>query len=165
MLSAKRKVMDMATAKHDDSKKQVVPRRQEFFDQFLGDWSDMFRPVLFWPEHVFGTMRVEEFTEDGMLVVRAELPGLDPEKDIDISVTGDVLHIVAERRAEEKTEGRNYVRKEHRYGSFQRDFLLPKGTSQADIKASYKDGILEVRVPTPKPEVAVAKKIPITTTH
>jgi HSP20 family protein len=74
----------------------------------------------------------------------------------------DVLHIGAERREEEKTEERNYVRRELRYGSFHRDLPLPKGVTQADVKASYKDGILEVRVPVPAEELAPASvKIPI----
>lgn len=50
-----------------------------------------------------------------------------------------------------------------RYGSFRRDLPLPKGASESDVKASYKDGILEIRFPQPKAEVATAKKIPITT--
>ena len=73
-----------------------------------------------------------------------------------------MLHIGAERREEEKTEGRDYVRREHRYGSFHRDIPFPKGTSEADIKASYKDGILEVRVPVKKPEPQAVKKISVT---
>ena len=106
-------------------------------------------------------MGVEEFTEDGTLVVRVELAGIDPDKDVEVSVQDDILHIAAERREEEKTEDRNYVRRDLRYGSFHRDLPLPKGASQADVKASYKDGILEVRVPAPAEESAASFKIPI----
>ncbi len=73
-----------------------------------------------------------------------------------------MLHIDAQRREDERTEGRDYVRREHRYGTYHRDVLLPKGVLQADIKASYKDGILEVRIPMAAAESEVAKKIPIT---
>jgi HSP20 family protein len=73
-----------------------------------------------------------------------------------------VLHIGAERREEEKTEGRNYVRREHRYGSFHRDLPLPKGISEPEIRATYKDGILEVPVPMTKGQAEAAKKIPVT---
>lgn len=73
-----------------------------------------------------------------------------------------MLHIAAERREEEKTEERNYVRRELRYGSFHRDLPLPKGTVQADVKASYKDDILEVRIPAPAEDSAPASvKIPL----
>ena len=154
----------MSLIKHDTAKRaEVMPRRPEFFDRFFEDWPDFFRrPMLLWPEREAGLMRVEEFTEDGTLVVRVELAGIDPEKDVDVSVHGDMLHIGAERREEEKTEGRDYVRREVRYGSFHRDLPLPKGTSEADVKATYKDGMLEVRVPTAQAEVTVAKKVPVT---
>jgi HSP20 family protein len=107
-------------------------------------------------------MRVEEFAEGGTFVVRVELPGIDHDKDVQISLVGDTLHIDAERREEEKTEGRDYVRREIHYGSFHRELPVPKGTSEADIQASYKDGILEVRVPMTKAESEPAKKIPVT---
>jgi HSP20 family protein len=151
----------MALVKHDDSKHQVEAKRHDSFDQLLDGWSDVFRPVLFWPGHVLDTMRVEEFSENGAEVVRAELPGLDPDKDLETSVVGDMLRIDTQRREDEKTEGRDYVRREHRYGTYHRDVPLPKGISQADIKASYKDGILEVRIPIAAPEPEVAKKIPV----
>jgi HSP20 family protein len=106
-------------------------------------------------------VKVEEFTEDGQLVVRAELPGVDPEKDIDISIANGRLNIRAERRQEEKVERRNYRRTEIRYGSFSRVLPLPPNTKEDDIKASYKDGILEVRVPVEE-GAPKASKIPIT---
>ena len=153
----------MAMEKHDKTKDDVAPRRRDFFDRFFDDWPELFRrPVLLWPERGFDPMRVEEFTEDGTLVVRVEVAGVDPDNDIEVRVEGDALHIVVERREEEKKEGRNYIRREQRYGSFQRDIPLPKGTSDADIKANYNDGILEVRLPMTKAEVEAGKRIPIT---
>ena len=154
----------MAIVKHDMSKRQTSPRRLDLFDRFFDDWPDVFRrPVLLWPEHGIEAMHVEEFTEDGTLVIRVELAGIDPDKDVDISVTGDTLHIAAERREEEKTEGRDYARREFHYGAFRRDLPLPKGTSEADVKATYEDGILEIRVPMPEELVETARKIKVTT--
>jgi len=121
-----------------------------------------FVPVMFWPERGLDGMHVEEFTEEGTLVIRAELAGIDPDKDVEISVEGDMLHIGAERRAEERTEGRDYVRQELHYGSFHRDLPLPKGTSGDDVKAKYADGILEVRVSMPTPVIEAAKKVVVT---
>jgi HSP20 family protein len=91
--------------------------------------------------------KVEEFTEGGQLVVRAELPGVDPDKDVDISIVDGNLCIRAERRHEEKIEQRDYRRSEIRYGSFSRVLPLPAHAKEDDIKASYRDGVLEVRAP------------------
>jgi HSP20 family protein len=130
-----------------------------------GRWPEPFERSLFeWPFNPFESFRrmleedevkVEEFTEEGQLVVRAELPGVDPDKDVDISIVDGNLCIRAERRHEERVERRDYRRSEIRYGSFSRVLPLPAKTKEEDIKASYKDGILEVRAPleesAPKP--------------
>jgi HSP20 family protein len=71
-------------------------------------------------------MRVEEFAEDGTLVVRADLPGIDPDKDVEISLRDHALTIEAERREEEKTEKRHDICSELRYGSFSRGILVLK---------------------------------------
>ena len=153
----------MAIVKHEHEKThQVAHRRGDLFDRFFMDWPELFRrPFVVLPEGM-EAIRADEYTEDGTLVVRVELAGIDPEKDVEISLEGDMLHIAAERREEEKTEERDYVRRELRYGSFHRDLSVPAGTKEEDVKASYKDGILEVRVPTqasvPPPEAA---KIPV----
>ncbi|MCD9197997.1 Hsp20/alpha crystallin family protein [Aeromicrobium wangtongii] len=85
---------------------------------------------------------VEDYTEDDQYVVRAELPGVDPDKDVTVTVEGDVLTIHGERREEKKDKNRQ----EHRYGSFTRQVRIPRAAAD-DVKASYADGILEVRVP------------------
>ncbi|HZD64681.1 MAG TPA: Hsp20/alpha crystallin family protein [Acidimicrobiales bacterium] len=106
-------------------------------------------------------VRVEEFVEDGQLVVRADLPGVDPDRDIDISIVDGNLRIRAERRHEEQVQRRNYRRSEIRYGSFSRVLPLPAEAKEDDIKASYKDGMLEVRAPI-DPDAPKPSRIPIT---
>ena len=156
--------MTMAVVKHEASKRQVANRRLDLFDRFFDDWSDIFhRPVLLWPERGVETMHVEEFSEDGTLVIRVELAGIDPEKDVDVSVMEDTLHIAAERREQEESAGRDYARREFHYGAFHRDLPLPKGTLEADVKATYKDGILEIRVPMPNELEKTTRKIPVAT--
>jgi HSP20 family protein len=141
----------------------VQKRPTDLFETLFSDWPTMFRrPFVVVPEGL-DAIRADEFVEDGIVVVRVEMAGIDPEKDVQISLDGDVLHISAERREEDEKLERNYTRRELRYGSFRRDLLVPTGTSEADVNASYKDGILEIRVPTtvetpPSPAV----KIPIT---
>ena len=76
-----------------------------------------------------------------------------------LTVSGGILHIEAERRGEEKREEKGYVRRELRYGSLSRSLPLPEGATAADITATYKAGVLEIRIPEPKREPA--KKIAI----
>jgi HSP20 family protein len=105
-------------------------------------------------------MRVEDYVEEGQYVLRAELPGIDPDKDVEITIDNGVLTIKAEKREEKKEGGRS----EFRYGAFTRSTTLPTGADQDDVTATYRDGILEVRVgikPEAKPEakrIAIAKK-------
>lgn len=105
-------------------------------------------------------IRVDEFQENGTLVVRAALPGIDPDKDVVLTVTDGMLHIEAERSEEEETAERGYLRRELRCGTFSRTLPLLPGVAQDDVKASYRDGILEVRVPTA--DRPAANKVPIT---
>lgn len=133
-------------------------------DRPAGRWPEwLLRPLMVWPDDVTDMLRVEEYREDGTLVVRAEMAGIDPDKDVEITVRDGTLHIQAERREEEKSEGKYFHRRELRYGSFTRDLPLPEGSSEKDVKASYKDGILEVRVPLPNPvEAGPATRIAVT---
>jgi HSP20 family protein len=109
-----------------------------------------------------GLMRMEEYVEDDTCVIRAELPGVDPEKDVDITVEDGILHISAHREERSEEEQPSGYRSEFRYGSLERSIRLPEGATDADVTASYKDGILEVRVPAPKAvEPPAPAKIPI----
>jgi HSP20 family protein len=92
-------------------------------------------------------IRIDEYRDHGMQVIRAELPGIDPDKDVRLTVSGGMLRIDAERRIEETTQEKGYTRHEMRYGSFTRSLPLAEGATEDDITASYKDGVLEIRVP------------------
>ena len=106
-------------------------------------------------------MRVEEYLDGETCVVRAELPGIDPDKDVDISVVDGMLHLRAEREERKEEERPDGYRSEFHYGSLERSFRLPEGATEADITATYQDGILEVRVPAPKQVDKPVTKIPI----
>ena len=88
-------------------------------------------------------IRVEDFAEEGAYVLRAEMPGVDPDKDVEVAVTGDILTITGRRQEEEHDKDHS----EFRYGSFSRSVQLPPGCDPSDVVATYKDGVLEVRVP------------------
>ncbi len=108
---------------------------EEIFD-WLGSPLALIRPA----GHA---MKIEDFVQDDRYVLRAELPGMDPEKDIDVTVSGRVLTIRADRLDE--TEGTH--RSEFRYGAFTRSMPLPANADEEHIQASYGSGILEVDVP------------------
>ncbi|MFA9430690.1 Hsp20/alpha crystallin family protein [Egicoccus sp. AB-alg2] len=129
---------------------QLLPQRM----------TDRLRSPMFpEPSMVLGDyLRVDEFREGDDLVIKAELPGVDPEKDVQISVTDHRLHIDAQRREEAETESKGYVRRELRYGHFTRDLPLPASVSESDVSARYRHGILEIRVHVPESE---ATTIPI----
>lgn len=129
-------------------------------DRMLGEWMRTM-PVMRTPV-IEDVIRVDEYQEDDTLVVRAELPGIDPDKDVELTVSEGLLRINAQRRLEHKAEDKGYLRHELRYGTFTRSLPLPDGVSEEDITASYRDGILEIRIPLPEePEPEEPKQISI----
>ncbi len=100
-------------------------------------------------------MRLEDEIQDGHYVVRAEIPGIDPAKDIDIMVRDGQLTIKAERTEKKESKGRS----EFRYGSFGRLVTLPAGANEDDIKATYDKGILTVSVAVPEQAAPADKHI------
>jgi HSP20 family molecular chaperone IbpA len=92
------------------------------------------------------SFRVEEMARDNRYLIRAELPGLDPEKDIEVTVDGATLTIHAERRQEDSGPHRS----EFRYGSLTRLVRLPVKVDAKDVTARYERGVLEVSVPAPE---------------
>lgn len=107
-------------------------------------------------------LRVEEFQDGSTMVVRAELPGINPDRDVDITVSGNSLTIEARREEKSEYKGKHNYRSEFRYGAFTRTLPLPQGTQEQDIKASYADGVLEVRIPTPEHVGSPSRKVPVT---
>lgn len=92
------------------------------------------------------------------IVVKAEIPGLDP-KDIDISLTNEMLTIKGEKKQEKEEKEENYHLIERSYGSFTRSIRLPKEVQSDKISASYKNGVLKVTLP--KSEEAKKKEVKI----
>ena len=124
----------------------------DIFDWLESPWT-VLRPVSNPP------MRVEDYVKDGRYVVRAELPGIDPEKDLELTVSKGVLTISANRH--EEAEGKH--RSEFRYGAFTRSIALPAGADEERIQASYDLGVLEVVVSIKDQEAGKAhRRIPVT---
>jgi len=138
---------------------EVQLRRTDSPFARLFDWFET--PDVF---HVFegvrpfdDRIRLEEEVVGDQLVIRAEMPGIDPEKDVEIGVGDGVLTVKAERRQDETKPSNGGLRSEFRYGSFRRTVPVPKGTSAKDVTATYRDGILEVQVPVPSGPPPVEK--------
>ncbi|MFO7191447.1 MULTISPECIES: Hsp20/alpha crystallin family protein [Thermocrispum] len=129
----------------------LLPALSELFDTFP---SLSGLPALF-DAHV---PLIEDELADGRYTVRAELPGMDPEKDITVSVRNGVLSIEAERT--ERTTGK--TRSEFRYGRFTRSIALPPGAREDEVEASYDNGILTVTVALEEAAEPV-KRVKITT--
>ena len=92
---------------------------------------------------------IESYIENGKFIVRTDLPGIGA-KDVDIKVVGDVLTIKGQREEKRETKKADYLRREVRYGSFERSITLPEGIKAEDLKATYQDGILELTAAMPK---------------
>ncbi|HEY7319014.1 MAG TPA: Hsp20/alpha crystallin family protein [Candidatus Binatia bacterium] len=125
----------------------------EFFGRRMRPW---------WPER---WLRAEEITpavdvyeEKGDIVVKAELPGME-KNDIEVNISDSELTLKGEKKKEENIEDEDYYRCERSHGAFLRSVDLPTDVQADKVKASFKNGILEVRLP--KTEEAKTKEIKV----
>ena len=141
------------------------------FDEMERWFDDVFRRPFFnlgasrWP----GLQRLEKeelspavdiFKEGNDIVVKAEVPGMSKEN-INVSLTDDDITISGEKKKEEKVEEKDYYRYESSHGSFRRTFSLPEGVETDKVKAKFKDGVLEVRLPISEEAKKKEKKVAI----
>lgn len=104
--------------------------------------------------------RVNMFENEDALVIEAEIPGMKKE-DLDIRISEDVVTITGEKKSQEKTEKKDFYYEERSVGSFTRKLCLPVETDTAKAAATFRDGVLEIRIPK-SPEVKQrVKKIEI----
>jgi HSP20 family protein len=129
------------------------------FNDFFGS---RMRP--WWPTRWSGgddeitTPALDVYEEKDEIVVKAELPGLE-KSDIQVNISDSHMTLKGEKKKEEKVEGENYYRRERSYGAFLRSVELPTGVQADKVKASFKNGILEIRLPMT--EEAKAKEIKV----
>jgi HSP20 family protein len=112
-------------------------------------------PRADWPG-ITPPVDIEETKDE--FIVRADLPGVS-QKDVKVSLLGDVLTIRGERKQAQETKGQNLHRVERRYGTFERSFSLGVAVRADQVKASYRDGVLEIHVP--KAEEARVREIEV----
>ena len=143
-------------------------RHREQTPELVRDWPLPTLPGWRWFDELLRDVdgrqmiKVEEFAEGDDFVVRAELPGIDPDKDVEITFENGLLHITAERTEKEEHTERDFHRREMRYGSFARTLGLPEGVDETKIAATDKDGILEVRMPLPAAVKEPVHRVPVT---
>jgi len=95
------------------------------------------------------------------VVFKAEIPGIDP-KDLDVTVTGDILTLKGEKKREKEEKGEQWHRVERSFGTFTRSFRLPTSVINDKVSADYKNGVLLVTLP--KSEQARIKEVKINVT-
>ena len=125
----------------------------------IPDFIDWFEePFLTLKPYLGQPIRIEDYTEGEHYVVRAEIAGIDPQKDLEVSVGADYLSIHAERSSQVESKHRS----EFRYGSFSRTLPLPSGADTDDVTADYANGILTIKVAIKGEEKETVKSIPVT---
>jgi HSP20 family protein len=127
------------------------PTRQFHFHQAADNLFERFMggTVEEAPQRSSWLPAAEGRVEDGTYVIQLALPGVDP-KAVGVSVMDSVLSIKGERKADHDAAGKDYFVREVAYGAFQRDFALPEGVDADQVEAKYSNGMLEVRVPSPR---------------
>jgi HSP20 family protein len=101
---------------------------------------------------------VDIYDKDNAIVIHAELPGVKKEE-VSIEVKENILTIKGERSEVKEVNEDKFFRKERIFGSFQRSFTLPSAIDPENIKATFKDGVLQIEIP--KPEEQKPKQIEI----
>lgn len=103
---------------------------------------------------------IESYVEDGKLIIRVDLPGVDP-KDVEVTSTGDQVTIRGKRERTTEEKQRDFFHRELSYGAFERTVKLPEGVKPDEIKARQRHGVLELTVPLANE--APVRKVPINT--
>ena len=124
---------------------------EELLDRSLGGQASREQRSRFTPA-------LESFIDSGKLIIRADLPGVDP-KDVEVTVTGDQLTIRGKREQRVDEQGCSFIHREFSYGSFERTVRLPGGVKAEDVKAAYCNGVLELTMPVP--EQSTSRKVTI----
>jgi len=140
-------------------------RMDDIVREFLGTRARLSYPAS--PEFIRKPFApaADVFARDGDFVVKLELPGMEPERDVTVEVRDQTLVIKGERKQTEEVKERDYHRMEASYGAFERHIPIPVGIDEGAIKATYVDGVLEVVVPkgAAKEQLPKARRIPVLT--
>ena len=138
----------------DDPFTSLRREMDELFEDFLGNG------LARWPSTDRLAPPLDVGEDDKAITVTAELPGVE-EKDIDVSLTDDLLTIRAQKSAESERKDDRVHMSERSYGSYSRSIRLPFGVDEAKVEAGFKNGVLTVTLPKPPEVQRSAKKIEV----
>ena len=108
----------------------------------------------------FAAPAIDMSEDEKVYKISAELPGIDA-KDIDVSISGDMLVLKGEKRQEKEETNRDYHFSERSYGSFQRAFELPSSVDRNKIAADFSNGVLTITLPKTAEAQKPVKKIEV----
>lgn len=132
-------------ARRSDSFPSLLSMRDEFdrmFERFFEGKAPLFGDTA----GAGAWLPAVDVTEEGdKVLVKAELPGIDPAK-LDVAIQGDLLTLKGEKEESHEEKGRNFFRSERRFGSFMRRIPLPAPVDDSKVHATFKDGVLKVEL-------------------
>jgi HSP20 family protein len=132
---------------------------ERMFDRYFRGLGPSWLPRVRFPEEIEVPRFDADIFDDGKnIILKAELPGVSKEN-VEIDITEDTITVTGEKQKEEKVERKNYYRLERAYGSFTRSFSLPAHIKPDEAKATFKDGILEVKSPKKEGAKKVKAKV------
>ena len=135
---------------------------EQLFDDFFQRrfFAPSFMPRIKFPEINSISTSVDMFEDGNELVIKADLPGIKKEE-INVDFTDDIITISGEKKSEERSERKDYYRVERSYGSFVRKLRLPVEIQVDKTNASFKDGVLEIRMLKTESKKSKAQKITV----
>lgn len=147
--------------REEDTLVEFMDRMNRMIDEMFGrtlSLTPFFESESTWLGDFTPKMDVSE--TDKEITIEMELPGLKPE-DVDITLERGVLNISGEKQAEKEEKGRRFYRVERSYGSFYRSIPLPSEVEEDKIDATFKHGVLKVKLPKTQAAQAQSKRITI----
>lgn len=165
---------DLATRQKTQPQQQPIARRSELmspfqmFDRLAEDMDRLFGELGLgrgWSRRSRTDLqawspRVDITQKDNELVVCADLPGMSKD-DVKVDVSDNAITIQGERHRESEEERGGIYRSERSYGSFYREIPLPEGAMTDQAKATFRNGVLEIRMPAPPEHVNRGRRLEI----
>lgn len=160
---------EVAVKKSADERKNKLQRYSSPLEEMERMFDDLFQKRFFapswmprfkFPEFADVSTSVDMYEEGDDLIIKAEIPGMKKEE-ISIDFADDVVTISGEKKSEEHTERKDYYRVERSFGSFSRKLYLPVEIQIDKTHASFKDGVLEIRMPKSETAKRQVRKISV----
>lgn len=159
----KKNEIEVMRPRYDDPTYELTRGMSDMMDHFFRQFDSAFGIMPSWTRGGTGLGRlpsVDIAETNDEVTVTADLPGLD-EKDIQVSLDGDILTLRGERKHEKEEKRKNYHRVERSYGSFVRSVALPEGIDRDNVKATFKKGVLQVSIAKLPGAKSASRHIPV----